>query len=111
MRWILENRRGWSVSKPRASTKKIGQRTRQKKGLLCFVPKASKCFYERTPYRWLAPPQRAPARGAPDCANYVATCALAQYDVVVVDRAIQILRVCLPQAAENAERAQRVETA
>ena len=44
MRWILENWRGWSVSKLRASTKKFGQRTRQKKGLLCFVPKARNFF-------------------------------------------------------------------
>jgi hypothetical protein len=67
MRWILENRQGWSVSKPVGNQKKLGNKKKsecqQKKSecqlrtvvskkiprgdpakkieLLCFVPKAS----------------------------------------------------------------------
>jgi hypothetical protein len=63
------------------------------------------------PHHWLAPPHRAPERGAPDRASYVATYTLAQYDAVVLHRAIQILQARLAQDAKNAERTQRVETA
>ena len=61
------------------------------------------------PCCWLTPPQHTPVLGTPDRASYEATYALAQYDVVIVDRAIKILRVRLSQAAKNTERAQRVE--
>jgi hypothetical protein len=63
------------------------------------------------PRHWLAPPQRAPERGTPDRASYVATYALAQYDAVVLDRAIQILQARLAQDAKNAEHTQRTQTA
>jgi hypothetical protein len=62
------------------------------------------------PPHWLLPPQCAPELVAPGRARYVATFTLAQYDVVVINWAIQLHRVRLTQYTKLAEHAQQVET-
>ncbi len=62
------------------------------------------------PCHWLAPPQHAPERHAPDCVIYVATYALAQYNAIIDDRAINLLKVHLAHCAKHAEHVQQADT-
>jgi hypothetical protein len=61
--------------------------------------------------RWLMLPQRIPKQCAPKPASYATTYALAQYNAVVIDRAIQLHQACLAQCTELNEHGQRVEAA
>ena len=63
------------------------------------------------PRHWLAPPERAPDRDAPDRASYVAAYGMAQFNGVILDRAVQLLQARLSHLAEHDELIQRVETA
>ncbi len=60
---------------------------------------------------WLTPPHRALEPLTLERVCYVATYALAQYNVIMIDMAIQLPRACLTQHTELAEHAQRVEAA